>query len=82
MPPTKPTLKVLKFVSKEGLKAYHTAEAETKAMKLIEIENQLMVENDIYFNIEEIMKNPLLKHIGKMILSYLEFESLIEARIV
>ena len=82
MPPTKPTLKVFKFVSKEDLKAYQTAVAETKAKNLIEIENQLMVENYIYFDIEEILKTPILKHIGKMILSYLDFQSLIESSIV
>ena len=41
----------------------------------MEIEQELMVEKDIYFNIDLIMNDKNLSKIGAMIMSYLNFES-------
>ena len=82
MPPTKTSLKLFQVVSEEGLEAYLESEAEAKAKRLMEIEQELMVEKDIYFNIDLIMNDKNLSKIGAIIMSYLNFESLIEARMV
>ena len=82
MPPTKTSLKLFQVVSEEGLEAYLESEAEAKAKRVMEIEQELMVEKDIYFNIGLIMNDKNLSKIGAMIMSYLNFESLIEARMV
>ena len=82
MPPTKTSLKLFQVVSEEGLKAYRESEAETKAKRLMEIEQEIVVEKDIYFNINLIMNDKNLSKIGEIIMSYLDFESLIEARMV
>ena len=80
MPPTKPSLKSFKVVSIEGLNAYQEAETKAKAKRLKEIEDGLMVENGVYLDMNEVVTNPNLKNIGEVIFSYLNFESLIEAR--
>ena len=46
-----------------------------KAKRLIEIEQELLVEKDIYFNIDLIINDKNLSKIGAMIMSYLNFES-------
>ena len=58
MPPTKSSLSVFKVVSREGLVAYQEAESLAKAERLLEIEDGLMVQNGIYFNMKELMTNP------------------------
>jgi asparagine synthetase A len=82
MPPTKSSLSVFKVVSREGLVAYQEAESLAKAERLLEIEGGLMVQNGIYFNMKELMTNPDLKNVCKMILCQVDFESLIAARMV
>ena len=41
-----------------------------------------MVENGVYFDMNKVLIDPNLKNIGELIFSYLNFESLIEARMV
>ena len=80
MPPTKPTYQVFKVIAREDLVAYQEAERQATAERLIEIEEGLIVKDDVYLCMHELMTNPSLKKICKMIMSYLNFESLIEAR--
>ena len=80
MPPTKPSFSVFKVISIDGLVAYEEAESKAEAERLTEIEDGLIVRNGIYFSMNELMTNPSLKKICKMILCHLSFESLIEAR--
>ena len=82
MPPTRSTLKTLQFVTAEELRILTEAEAEVKLKRLAEIEAELHIESGIYFSFEKLMNRSDLKKLGKMIFSYLDFETLIQARLV
>ena len=71
MPPTKPTYQVFKVIAREDLVAYQEAERQATAERLIEIEEGLIVKDDVYLCMHELMTNPSLKKICKMIMSYL-----------
>ena len=82
MPPTRSSLKSLQFISKEELAIKCEAEAKKQLKRFAEIEADLLVENNIFFQFEKLMKNKSVKTLGMKIFSYLEFESLIQARFV
>ena len=82
MPPTKASLKSFKFFSEAEFTAYQESEAESERKKLIEIEASLVIENGLYFNIDALLNDKSHKNVGQAIFSYLDFESLIQARMI
>ena len=82
MPPIKASLKSFKIFSENDFRAYKEAEAELEKQRFKEIEESLVIKDGIFFNIEILLRDNSSKNIGRKIFSYIEFESLIQARMV